>query len=312
MKSHVIMLLIALTLVTINVTGQNNPFEKFGYTPGILTLSNGEYEEFFDNDTIVRIGSALYNTISQHVIGFIEDDTIYSEATLEPEIVSRWLSPDPLARKYPQLSPYNFCANNPIIFIDPDGRSIVPADETSNKAMYQSFSATFGEDVGTFLYEIMLTKNKFGNQGLQDMNSDKIFKTLLKTIDSKELKTKMTVYYAAIKSDRVNFIDVFAEMGEFPKTGGGTYVSLKEGIDEVGTIDKDGFEFKYDLDGKQSTTSLDKHPMGKEGSYTIVKTDNPEKFTKDTNGSTKGTITLTPEDNEKIYEGIKAGNETEF
>jgi RHS repeat-associated protein len=34
-----------------------------------------------------------------------------------------WLSVDPLASKYPSLSPYAYCANNPIKYIDPDGRS---------------------------------------------------------------------------------------------------------------------------------------------------------------------------------------------
>jgi len=36
--------------------------------------------------------------------------------------VGRWLALDPLSDKYPRLSPYSAFANNPIIFIDPDGR----------------------------------------------------------------------------------------------------------------------------------------------------------------------------------------------
>ena len=39
--------------------------------------------------------------------------------------LGRWLSTDPLQAKYPSLSPYNFTANNPIYFIDPDGRKII-------------------------------------------------------------------------------------------------------------------------------------------------------------------------------------------
>jgi RHS repeat-associated protein len=39
--------------------------------------------------------------------------------------VSVWLSVDPLAHKYPSLSPYVYVANNPINAIDPDGRRIV-------------------------------------------------------------------------------------------------------------------------------------------------------------------------------------------
>lgn len=45
--------------------------------------------------------------------------------------VSRWLSEDPLASKYPSLSPYSFVSNNPLMFVDPDGRWIAFAKNTS-------------------------------------------------------------------------------------------------------------------------------------------------------------------------------------
>lgn len=38
---------------------------------------------------------------------------------------SIWLSVDPLSDKYPHLTSYNYCANNPIMLVDPDGRDNV-------------------------------------------------------------------------------------------------------------------------------------------------------------------------------------------
>ena len=35
--------------------------------------------------------------------------------------VSRWLSPDPLMEKYYGMSPYLYCAGNPVNLVDPDG-----------------------------------------------------------------------------------------------------------------------------------------------------------------------------------------------
>lgn len=39
--------------------------------------------------------------------------------------IGRWFAVDPLASKYPETSPYAFALNNPIFFVDYDGRDIV-------------------------------------------------------------------------------------------------------------------------------------------------------------------------------------------
>ena len=47
--------------------------------------------------------------------------------------LSIWLSVDPMASKYPSLSPYVYCANNPVKLVDPDGEIIGEVDEASQK-----------------------------------------------------------------------------------------------------------------------------------------------------------------------------------
>lgn len=135
-------LLFSVLLAFVSAKAQNNPFEELGYTPRFATLSNGKYIETFDNDSIVQIGTVLLNTKSKEIIGFVEYDTLYSEATLQPDIISRWLSPDPLAEEYTSWSPYNFVMNNPIIYIDPDGRKVVFAQGVS-----EEFKKAFSEAV---------------------------------------------------------------------------------------------------------------------------------------------------------------------
>ena len=65
-----------------------------------------------------------------------------------------WTSPDPLYEKHYNISPYAFCNNNPVTFIDPDGRFIDTAWDAANVAMgVTSFVAnvTAGNIVGAAL-----------------------------------------------------------------------------------------------------------------------------------------------------------------
>ena len=52
----------------------------------------------------------------------------------DPAVLTAWLSVDPMADKYPSISPYAYCAWNPLKLVDPDGDTI-------------AFSGTYEEQV---------------------------------------------------------------------------------------------------------------------------------------------------------------------
>ncbi|OYU93134.1 MAG: hypothetical protein CFE21_21685 [Bacteroidetes bacterium B1(2017)] len=82
------------------------------------------------NTSLFRYYLQEYGGYYFHFNGQEKDDEIKGDgndldfgARVYDAMLGRWLSLDPLTKKYPGLSPYNFSINNPIAFIDPDGRS---------------------------------------------------------------------------------------------------------------------------------------------------------------------------------------------
>jgi RHS repeat-associated protein len=51
--------------------------------------------------------------------------------------LSVWLSVDPLAGKYPSMSPYMYTAGNPVMLVDPDGRKIFIFTKDGQKLKYK-------------------------------------------------------------------------------------------------------------------------------------------------------------------------------
>ncbi|MFY7938244.1 MAG: RHS repeat domain-containing protein [Flavobacterium sp.] len=122
-----------------------NPFAQFGYKAKIATLSKGKYLEFHDLDSIVTIGTVRWHVYKNEIVGRIVQDSLNPDAQPIGDRVGRWISPDPLSEEFPSWSPYNMCYNNPVKFVDPDGRAASPVydpngnflgtDETGLKGM---------------------------------------------------------------------------------------------------------------------------------------------------------------------------------
>jgi RHS repeat-associated protein len=123
-------IILLAVLQNVFVQAQDKPIKVNGFDIKVQTLSKGKYCEFFDQEDIVEIGSVLYNTQTGKVVGFLNDDT--TTYNIPPELVSRWLSVDRMAEKYYSISPYVYCKDNPIKFIDPNGDSLKVNDISQN------------------------------------------------------------------------------------------------------------------------------------------------------------------------------------
>jgi RHS repeat-associated protein len=88
--------------------------------------------------------STFYNTPYKFNGKELDEETglyYYCARYYDPKI-SIWYSVDPMAETYPNVNPYVYCLENPIIYNDPDGRKIVVfyMDHGKEKSFTYSYS----------------------------------------------------------------------------------------------------------------------------------------------------------------------------
>ena len=80
--------------------------------------------------------------------------------------LSIWISVDPMVDKYPNLSPYTYCADNPVSIFDVDGRKVLPTSAFRNSEYnrvfqklyqtnktYQNLLAEYQDDTHDFILD---------------------------------------------------------------------------------------------------------------------------------------------------------------
>ena len=75
-----------------------------------------------------------------------ESGYTYFGARYYSDNMMMWLSVDPMSDKYPSMSPYMYCAGNPIKYFDPDGKEIWIINREGNKVQYTPNMSTEGFD----------------------------------------------------------------------------------------------------------------------------------------------------------------------
>ncbi|MFU8862180.1 MAG: RHS repeat-associated core domain-containing protein, partial [Cyclonatronaceae bacterium] len=69
----------------------------------------------------------------------------YAQARYYHPGIGRFWSVDPMASKFPSWSPYNYAMNNPLIFIDPDGREVRCYSEAQCDRLVSDIQELYGD-----------------------------------------------------------------------------------------------------------------------------------------------------------------------
>ena len=232
------------------------------------TLAILEQNDYLPFGTRVNITAQAYDPANRYRFNGKEEQVTGSlgltdyGARFYDCILPRWTTQDPLAEKYYSTSPYVFCNNNPVNFVDPDGRKIRVASEYQEQ-FKDDLEAIFGDKVELFSFEDEgLTLNVSKRDFMNGLNRDQkvLFRGLYKALaDNIETTVAYENNYSIEVDGEVKNVDIVKDWG------GALYDKDKQTIvvaPDIGTVDVYPDDFSSPVEVVQNTTSGLFHEIG--------------------------------------------------
>mgnify|MGYP001187266222 CR=1 FL=1 len=206
--------------------------------------------------------------------------------------LSIWLSVDPLSDKYPNLTPYAYCANNPVIFVDPDGRDWYESEDkktieylhgvTGQREGYTHLGATLGEE-----YEKNIRNGDYSTVFITANFTEKEFVTQ-KPNQCCAAAREMCMNRGGEWSTYKNELLVVTKDEKNGRAGDGIKNTLFDALEKVGMSLAKGIPVVAGMDHKDGSPNLIKNGGDGVTDHYVAIIEITVNFTKDNNG--KGSI----------------------
>ncbi len=166
--------------------------------------------------------------------------------------LSLWLSVDPMADKYPSLSPYVYCADNPVKLVDPNGEEVYINGEASEEATSQLQATS---------KNLVITRNeKTGKLSVEGKPKDRNERLLYRAIKSERVKVHIDAEYANKNKNGVYDIDGDPAVGSI----GGSYMgnvivkptNSKKYVETIQKVFPEALCENFDYNGKYYGESI--------------------------------------------------------
>ena len=211
--------------------------------------------------------------INQHTSGYEERFTFtgkekdsetgfyyFSARYYDPSLSGLFISVDPMSDKYPSISPYAYCAWNPVKLVDPDGKDTVFVDDEARK----TFNSVYAN-----IYQRL---NDLESRNISDDEYSNLME--MKAVLDDVISSGTKFYYSTLsnKNDR----------GDIILNNGSTYG--KEGVDGINiefvSMSEETFihESRHAAGYVRGEWNFDKSNIDENGNYGLVNYDLMDEF----------------------------------